>query len=181
MGRLASKPIAIPDNVTVSMEKGILKVVGPKGELQRDMPAEIAVNVDATAREIMCSVSKPTKRAASLLGTAYVHTRNMMQGVSEGYVKILELEGVGYRASAEGNNLVLSLGFSHPVKLTLPEGVELKVEKNEIRIMGTNKELVGQTAATIRAYKEPEPYKGKGIHYRGEYIPRKAGKKAGAA
>lgn len=165
----------------MSVDNGVLKVKGPKGELERKIPAEISLNIDNDAKQITCSIGKPSKKAASLLGTAYVHARNMMQGVSEGFIKILELEGVGYRANAEGSNLVMSLGFSHPIKLALPEGIELKVEKNEIRVMGTDKELVGQTAATIRSYKEPEPYKGKGIHYRGEYIPRKAGKKAGAA
>ena len=154
---------------------------GPKGELKRSMPSEIEIKIGNDPAEISAHVVKPSKKSASLLGTSYVHSRNMIQGVTNGFVKILEIEGVGYRASVEGREVVLSLGFSHPVRLPIPEGLEVKVEKSEIHVSGINKELVGEMAAVIRSYREPEPYKGKGIHYRGEYIPRKAGKKAGTA
>ena len=114
-----------------------------------------------------------------LVGSFYAHARNMILGVSVGFIKVLELEGIGYRASVEGKDLLLSLGFSHPIRYTAPSGIDIAVEKNEIRVSGIDKEMVGQVAAVIREYRKPEPYKGKGIHYKGEHIIRKAGKKAG--
>jgi large subunit ribosomal protein L6 len=180
MARLSSKPIQIPSDVVVRLEKSTLTVTGPGGELTRVIPEKISVVVSEDGREMSITYLKNTKEAESLLGTIYVHARNMVHGVSEGFTKVLEFEGVGYRASLEGEVLVLSLGFSHQIRYTPPEHINIQTEKNEIRVMGIDKELVGQVAATIRSYKKPEPYKGKGIHYRGERIIRKQGKKVGA-
>jgi large subunit ribosomal protein L6 len=179
MARLALKPIHVPTGVEVRFENGFLTVKGPKGELSRAVPENITLTCSEDGREISATITKESKETASLLGTAYIHARNMIIGVSEGFTKVLELEGVGYRVSVEGKDVVLLLGFSHPVRYTPPEGIAISINKNEIHVSGINKELVGQAAAAIRAYKEPEPYKGKGIRYRGEYIARKAGKKAG--
>jgi large subunit ribosomal protein L6 len=179
MARLSSKPIQIPTGVTVHLEDNVLIAKGPKGELTRVVPKEVSVSFSEDVQEITFTKLKNTKVAASLLGTIYVLAQNMIQGVSEGFTKILEFEGVGYRATVEGNELVLSLGFSHPIRYTSPESIDISTEKNEIRVTGIDKELVGQVAAIIRSYKKPEPYKGKGIRYSGEHIIRKQGKKAG--
>jgi large subunit ribosomal protein L6 len=112
------------------------------------------------------------------LGTMWANLRNAIQGVTEGFIKVLEIEGVGYKAVAEGKTLVLSLGYSHPIRFELPEGITAVVDKNTVTISGNDKQMVGQVAAEIRAYRKPEPYKGKGIHYKGEVIRRKVGKKA---
>lgn len=181
MGRLSAKPIKVPAGVTVSVAENILSVTGPKGVLLRGMPPEVLLRVLAEDGGQMITVvpAEGAKRVSPLVGTFYVHARNMVKGVSDGFMKVLELEGIGYRAAVEGKDLVLSLGFSHPVRYTPPHGIEISVEKNEIRISGIDKELVGQAAAAIRVYRKPEPYKGKGIRYKGEHVIRKAGKKAG--
>ena len=181
MTRLSSKPIIVPAHVTVATEDSVLLVTGPKGTLSREVPGEVAIDISGDGRSIMITEAPRTKDAAAILGSFYAHARNMIQGVSEGFTKVLELEGIGYRASVEGKDLVLSLGFSHPVCYTPPAGIDIATEKNEIRVTGIDKELVGQAAAVIREYRKPEPYKGKGIRYKGEHVIRKAGKKAGAA
>ena len=179
MGRLATRPITIPEQVTVAYADGVLTVKGPKGELFRVAPKEIEFLMSTDAHTVIPQIHIPMKNAAPLVGTFYVHIRNMIIGVTKGFAKELEFEGIGYRATLDGRILLLSLGFSHPVRFSIPDGVEISVEKSEIRITGIDKELVGQTAAKIRSFKKPEPYKGKGIHYKGEHIQRKAGKKAG--
>jgi large subunit ribosomal protein L6 len=178
-GRLSAKPISVPSGVDVTCADGAITVRGPKGERTRSMPANVVFTVSADGRAITMRSADKTKESARMLGTTYIHTENMIQGVAEGFIKALELEGVGFRATMEGRELVLSLGFSHPVRYASPEGIEITIDKNEIRVSGIDKELVGQAAAIIRAYKVPEPYKGKGIRYKGEHIIRKAGKKAG--
>lgn len=178
-GRLSSKPIYISQGVTISLEHGTLLVKGIKGELSLAVPPEVTLQVSEDGKEAMVAPIKNIKEISRIMGTFYVHVRNMVMGVSSGFTKILELEGIGYRASMDGKDLVLSLGFSHPVRYTSPGGIDISTEKNEIRISGINKELVGQVAASIRMYRKPEPYKGKGIRYQGEHIVRKAGKKAG--
>jgi len=178
-GRLVTKPIQVPSGVDVHVTDGVLMVKGTKGELARRVPRDIFITISDDGREITVSPAEETKDVSSLLGTTYIHARNMIMGVSEGFTKTLELEGVGYRASIEGNDLVLALGFSHPIRYVSPKGIELATEKNTIRISGIDKEAVGQAAAAIRAFREPEPYKGKGIRYQGEHITRKQGKKAG--
>lgn len=178
MSRLSAKPIHVPEGVSARLENGVFNVKGPKGELSRVVPRDVVLVVAENGREISVVASKRPK-TANLIGTVYVSARNMVQGVSEGFSKVLEMEGVGYRASKEGNDIVFLLGFSHPVRYTPPDNVQLAVEKNTIRVVGIDKELVGKVAADIRALRPPEPYKGKGIRYQGERIMRKQGKKAG--
>ncbi len=180
MARTAKKPIIFPQSVTVSFESGVLVVRGPKGEVRRQMPREISPVIESEAHTVTFAITQETKESNTLLGTVNALALSMVRGASEGFVKILELEGVGYRVAMDGADLLLSLGFSHPVKFVLPKDIAVKLEKNNIEISGADKETVGQVAAKIRDLKKPEPYKGKGIHYRGEHIRRKAGKKAGA-
>lgn len=176
MSRLAKKPLIIPSGVTVSSDGSILSVKGPKGELKVNIP--YGINVAINGSEISVGTEKTTKQNRANVGTVWSLTRNSILGVTEGYGKVLEIEGVGYKAALEGQVLAISLGYVHPVKFPIPQGITISVEKNAISISGNNKEQVGQVAAEIRKLKKPEPYKGKGIHYRGEVIRRKAGKKA---
>jgi len=178
MGRFGKLPVAIPADVNVSLERGILRVDGPKGSITLKIPPEINFKIEE--RELKVSTSLNTPLARALNGTIRALAQNMIKGVSEGWKKELELSGTGYRAEIEGSVLSLTVGFSHPVKITAPEGISFKVEKNKITIEGINKEAVGQIAATIRDVKPPEPYKGKGITYLGEKVRRKAGKAAKA-
>lgn len=179
MTRLSSKPIRVPAGVTVSITDGVLTVVGSKGTISRVLPRGVVLDVSEDGRSLNAMPAPTFKDVDHLVGSFYAHARNMVEGVSDGFTKVLELEGIGYRALVEGKDLVLSLGFSHPIRYTAPSGIDIKTEKNEIRVSGIDKELVGQVAAVIREYRKPEPYKGKGIHYKGEHIIRKAGKKAG--
>lgn len=166
----------MPSGVEASFVDGVLTVKGAKGTLTRPIKDAVAVNIEGNV--ITLSPQKETDESRALWGTYAAHVNNMAIGVSEGFTKILEIEGVGYRAEMKGNQLVLNLGFSHPVEMELPEGVSATVEKNVITITGFDKEAVGQFAANVRKVRPPEPYKGKGIHYQGEYIIRKQGKKA---
>lgn len=176
MSRLGKTPVSIPDSVSVSYTDGLLKVSGPKGELTRTI-RDKDVAVEVGDGQISFSPLE-TDKAPALWGTYASHCKNMITGVTEGFSKVLEIEGVGYRAEVQGNNLVLNMGFSHPVEMTIPEGLTVTVEKGVITITGIDTEQVGQFAANVRAVRPPEPYKGKGIHYQGEYIIRKQGKKA---
>ncbi len=182
MSRIGKQPINIPDGVEVKIKDSLIKIKGPKGELTQEILPGIKVEVKDSdtegIRKIIVSLEKKTKDSAAFWGLLRTLISNMIEGVIEGYQKQLEVEGVGYRVVLEGNKLVLSLGFSHSVEVTAPQGIEFKVEKNLITVSGIDKQLVGQVAANIRAKKKPEPYKGKGIHYLGEVIRRKAGKKA---
>lgn len=179
MSRLARKPIAIEKDVTVAYANGILTCKGKLGEIKVKVGEGVAVELASD------SVSfKPTgdsKQIKSNLGTSVSLFKNAMQGVKEGFTKVLEIEGVGFRGQMEGKTLVLNLGFVNPVRFTPPEGVTIVVEKNILKISGIDKEVVGQAAAQIRSFKKPEPYKGKGIRYQGEIIRLKVGKKAAAA
>ncbi|MEK7503175.1 MAG: 50S ribosomal protein L6 [Patescibacteria group bacterium] len=175
MSRLAKRPITVPLGVNISKENNFWIFRGPKGE------AKVPVNekVSVEQKEGAVSISGKTSAGTSaLLGTMASLVKNAVKGVTEGYEKKLELEGIGYKAQLEGGVLVLSLGLTHPVKIEPKKGVTFKVEKNLINVSGSDKEVVGQMAAEIRSKKPPEPYKGKGIHYLGEFIRRKAGKKA---
>ncbi len=175
MSRLGKQPIHIPAGVEVTFVDGKLMVKGPKGTLTRQITGDISVTIaDGT---VTIGKTKDTKESRALWGTYAAHARNMVTGVTEGFSKILEIEGVGYRAEATGNKVKLSVGFSHPVELVAPEGVQITSEKGVITINGVDKDVVGQFAADVRGTKKPEPYKGKGIHYRGEFIIRKQGKK----
>jgi large subunit ribosomal protein L6 len=176
MSRIGKNPITIPQGVDAAFDGNVLKVKGPKGELGRVITKDVKVTV---ADGVITFVPVEGSDAArALWGTFAAHAHNMIEGVTVGFKKELEIEGVGYRAEAQGNKLKLNVGFSHPVELVAPEGITIKTEKSLITVEGCDKDAVGQFAADIRAVKKPEPYKGKGIHYVGEYIIRKQGKKA---
>ncbi|MDP2676228.1 MAG: 50S ribosomal protein L6 [bacterium] len=177
MSRIGKQPVAIPAGVTISYDNGVVRVKGPKGELTRSIYDRL---VEVTIQDAVVTVTlrKETLESKALWGTYVAHIKNMITGVTEGFSKKLEIEGIGYRANMQGQDLVLSLGFSHPVEVKPQDGITLQVEKNVITISGIDKEKVGETAARIRSYRKPEPYKGKGIRYQGEVVRRKAGKKA---
>ncbi|HEY0979403.1 MAG TPA: 50S ribosomal protein L6 [Candidatus Paceibacterota bacterium] len=176
MSRLAKKPIVIPAKVTVTTDGGVLSVKGPAATLER--PIHQAVSIDVTPEGVMVAPANDTKLARALTGTFAAHTRAMISGVETPFKKVLIMKGVGFKVELRGRELVLNVGFSHPVSLTIPEGVEAKVEKLTITVEGADKQKVGQFAAEIRAVKPPEPYLGKGIAYDNEVIRRKQGKKA---
>lgn len=176
MSKIGKQTIEIPKGVEVKIIGDLLSVKGPKGELSQAIPSEI--KAESKEGKLAFSVARQSKRSAALWGLIRALAANMVEGVEKGFSKNLEIQGVGYKASLQGKDLVLNLGFSHPVKFDAVPGVEYKVEKNIISISGISKGLVGQVAADIRALKEPEPYKGKGIRYQGETIKLKAGKKA---
>jgi large subunit ribosomal protein L6 len=180
MSRLIKKSITIPDGVTVAVADDVVTVKGPKGELTLIAPFGVDVAIEAKEAWVKATADVGSvPNVAALLGTTWSLLRNAIEGVSSGFTKILEIEGVGYRAVLEGKELVLYLGYALPVRMPVLNGVTVAVEKNTIKISGIDKEFVGRAAAEIRALKKPEPYKGKGIHYQGEVIRRKVGKKAG--
>lgn len=175
MSRLGKQPVTIPAGVEVSVADGILTVKGAKGTLTRTVRADVTVTVD---NGVVTLTPNKTEMAPALWGTYAAHVRNMITGVSTGFTKILDIEGVGYRAEVKGTDLSLNMGYSHPVVLAIPAGVTAVVEKSAITLSSHDIELLGQFAANVRKVREPEPYKGKGIRYRGEFIIRKQGKKA---
>ena len=179
MSRIGKKPIELPPGVTATKNGRVLSVSGPKGMLSLNLMPEVDVAVEGDILSV--KLIKKTKKSAAFWGLSRALISNMADGVSRGFEKKLEIEGIGYRAAMDGSNLQLSLGFSHPVRVEAPAGITLKTEKNIITISGIEKELVGNAAAGIRKLRPPEPYKGKGIRYVGEKIRRKAGKKAVAA
>ncbi len=175
MSRIGRMPIAVPAGVTVDIaENNHVTVKGPKGTLERTLPTEMEIKLEGS--EVTVTRPNDIKKMKSLHGLTRTLINNMVIGVTEGYTKELEVNGVGYRASKSGKDLTLNLGFSHPVVMTDPEGLESKVEGNKIIISGIDKEKVGQFAAEIRDKRRPEPYKGKGIKYVDEVIRRKVGK-----
>jgi len=175
MSRIGRKIIVLPEKVSVEEKDGLVRVKGPKGELAFKLPRNIAVSLKDK------DLSVVTKNEFDAVwGTARSIIAGMVKGVTEGYEKKLEIEGVGFKAQLQGSKIILNVGFSHPIEFEPPAGVGLKVEKNSIVVSGADKFLVGQVAAQIRNIKKPEPYKGKGIRYAGEIIRRKAGKKATA-
>jgi large subunit ribosomal protein L6 len=177
MSRIGKKPIEIPDSVTVDVKPGRVSVKGPKGELAQDVSPDMKVELDDGA----LSVARPTDRGEhrALHGLTRSLIANMVEGVMDGFEKRLEIQGVGYRAQLKGKALELALGFSHPVSIPAPEGIEFEVpQPTEIVVRGIDKQLVGQVAADIRKRRPPEPYKGKGVRYAGEHVARKVGKRA---
>jgi large subunit ribosomal protein L6 len=175
MSRIGKKPIEIPAGVTITNNNNTVTVKGPKGELTRSFNADIEIKVE----ENIITVSRPSdaKEHRALHGTTRALLSNMVEGVSKGFEKSLELIGVGYRAQIQGKKLILSVGYSHPVEMEPEEGIEVEVPANtKIIIKGTDKERVGALAANIRDVRPPEPYKGKGIRYEGEFVRRKEGK-----
>ncbi len=176
MSRLAKRPIAMPPSTEVTVSATELRVKGPKGTLVK--PAHRLISIEVSKEGVQVSRKGDTKESQALVGTYASHVRNMLEGVTKGFTKKLLVEGVGYKWDVQGKTVNLALGFSHPVKVEIPEGLTVKAEKSTLIIEGSNKEAVGQFAANIRALKKPEPYKGKGIRYDGEVIRRKQGKKA---
>jgi large subunit ribosomal protein L6 len=175
MSRVAKKPIAVVNGVEIKIADGQITVKGPKGTLSIAKPANVEVNIE-NGQALLTSAND---ESIALTGTIRAILSNMVTGVSEGFTRKLELVGVGYRAAVDGNNLNLSLGFSHPVVFTAPAGVTITTPtQTEILISGADKQLIGEVAAKIRAYRKPEPYKGKGIRYAGEKINMKEAKKA---
>lgn len=177
MSRIGKNPIALPDGVTASVSGQVVTVKGPKGELTHKAHPDIAVSIEHNV--ITCSVVRQSKRASALWGTTRAVIANLVTGVTAGFQKQLELQGVGYRAALKGKNLELQVGFSHPVIVPVPEGITFQVEKEIITISGPDIEQVGQLAADIRAIRKPEPYKGKGVRYVGEHVRHKVGKVVG--
>ena len=175
MSRIGRMPVAIPAGVTVTIaENNLVTVKGPKGTLERELPVEM--NIKEEDGHIVVTRPNDLKKMKSLHGLTRTLINNMIHGVTEGYEKVLEVNGVGYRAAKQGKKLVLSLGYSHPVEMEDPEGLESTVDGNKIIVSGISKEKVGQYAAEIRDKRRPEPYKGKGIKYADEVIRRKVGK-----
>ncbi|MXP14449.1 50S ribosomal protein L6 [Altererythrobacter confluentis] len=176
MSRIGKRSVAIPSGVTANIENGTLSVKGPKGTLSMGMLDDIEYKVEGD--EITVMPANETKRARSYWGMQRTLVSNLVDGVTDGFSKVLEITGVGYRASAQGKNLKLQLGYSHDVDIVVPEGIEVKTpDQTTVEISGNDKQAVGQFAAEVRQWRKPEPYKGKGIKYRGEYIFRKEGKK----
>ncbi|MBI4086316.1 MAG: 50S ribosomal protein L6 [Candidatus Liptonbacteria bacterium] len=179
MSRLAKKPIRLQESVTVKEESGMLLIKGPKGELGVRVLPFLSFGIKDGSVDV--SPVNQIRQSRANAGTMWSLIKNAAEGVAAGFSKTLEIEGIGYRASVEGNALILALGYVQPVRVEIPEGIAIKTEKNMIHISGIDKRLVGETAARIRRLKKPEPYKGKGIRYQGEVVRRKAGKKAAAA
>lgn len=179
MSKIGKQPIEIPVGVEVKIDGNFVIAKGPKGESKRELPEGIKAEIKENYILIIPNIDQ--KQIGALWGLSRALVFNLVKGVSQGFEKKLEIEGVGYRANLQGDKLILSLGFSHPVEVEAPTGIKFVVEKNVITISGIDKEIVGQVAAKIRALKKPEPYKGKGIRYQGEIVRRKAGKKAAVA
>jgi len=178
MSRMGKRPVAIPGGVTVAVADSTVRVKGPKGELS--VPVLAGTTVTVADNEVRVSAERLTRNPA--FGTMRAHIANMVTGVTGGFSKTLEIVGTGYRAAMEGKTLVLQLGFSHPIRFEPPAGITIKVENpTRLVVSGADKWQVGQAAAEIRGFRPPEPYKGKGVKYEGEYIRRKAGKAAGTA
>lgn len=175
MSRIGRQSIPIPNGATVMVTGGVVSVKGPKGELTLTLHPRVSVVQAGDALHV--TVHNPDSGSdRALWGLSRVLCANLLEGVTKGFQKILEVHGVGFRVAVQGRKIILNIGFSHPVEFTLPDGIEAKADGNILTIAGIDKQLVGETAARIRSYKKPEPYKGKGIRYAGEAIRRKAGK-----
>ena len=179
MSRIGKKPIPIPQGVKVQVTDGTVRAEGPKGKLSQPIPAPLSAKVDGTT----LTIGRPDddRRVRALHGLTRALVANMVTGVKDGFERKLEIVGIGYRAQMQGKAIQLALGYSHPVVFPLPEGVTAEIDKQvAITLRAADKALLGQTAAKLRALRKPDPYKGKGIRYAGEYVRRKVGKKAGA-
>ncbi|HJW42666.1 MAG TPA: 50S ribosomal protein L6 [Rhizomicrobium sp.] len=176
MSRIGKKPVPLPKGVTASVSGQTVSVKGPKGELKVTLVPEVQARVEADS--IAVTPHKQMERAAAMWGMSRTLVNNLVVGVTQGFTTKLEIQGVGYRAAVQGKNLNLQLGFSHDVAYPIPAGITITAEKpTMLTVAGMDKQLVGQVAAEIRAYRKPEPYKGKGVRYEGEYVRRKEGKK----
>lgn len=178
MSRIGLKPIELPEGVEVNLlDENVVEIKGPKGTLKQKMVQELTIKKEESS--IIVERPSDSRQHKSLHGLTRSLIDSMVEGVTKGYIKKLEIIGVGYKAEKKGNKLVLNLGYSHPVEMEDPNGIETSVEKNVITVTGIDKQKVGNYAAVIRDWRKPEPYKGKGIKYEGEHIRRKAGKTAG--
>jgi large subunit ribosomal protein L6 len=177
MSRIGRKVLPLPKGVTLSQKPGTISVKGPKGELSKPLPAGISIKAEADKLQVLRADDSRENRAKH--GLIRAHLANMVKGVTEGWNRELEINGVGYRAEVAGDTINMALGFSHPIAFKLPKGVTAKVEKNRVTLSSADRDLVGQTAAKVRELRPPEPYKGKGVKYVEEVIKRKVGK-AGA-
>ncbi|MGF1649673.1 MAG: 50S ribosomal protein L6 [Hyphomicrobiaceae bacterium] len=178
MSRIGKKPVAVPASVTATVDGQTVKVKGSKGELSFTLPSEISV--EKSGSDIVVSIREDTKRGRAMWGLSRTMVANLVTGVSDGFSKTLEIQGVGYRAQMRGKDLQLNLGFSHEVVYKVPQGISVAVsgaKQEVITVTGIDKQAVGQVAAEIRKYRPPEPYQGKGVRYQGEFIFRKEGKK----
>lgn len=179
MSRVGKKPIDVPEGIEINIEKGIVKVSKGDKMLQTEVHPDISVSYDEEKKQIVVERPNDNRLYRSLHGLYRSLIANMVEGITKGFTKRLEIIGVGYRAELKGRNLVLNLGYSHPILFKPPEGIEIALESpTKIAVNGIDKQLVGQVAAKIRSFRPPEPYKGKGIRYEGEYVRRKAGKSA---
>lgn len=176
MSRVGKKPIPIPEKTKVTYTDGVVTVEGQKGTLSQRVHPDVDVVVEDD--QILVTTPKKDKKAKAQWGTTRALLANMVTGVSQGFTRELEINGIGYRAEVSGNSLNLHLGYSHPIHFTLPEGISAEIEKNVLRLSGINRQLLGFAASSIRQLRPPEPYKGKGVKYVGELIQRKAGKTA---
>lgn len=174
MSRIGNTPVVVPSGVTVTVTADTMSAKGPKGQLSRPLPSHVEVKIEGD--QVLVSRVNDSKPARARHGLTRSLIQNLVTGVSEGYTKSLEIIGVGYRAQSKGNTLELNLGYSHPINYAVPAGIEIKVQKTVIHVHGMDKELVGQTAAEIRRFRQPDAYKGKGVRYVGEHIRLKAGK-----
>ncbi|MBC5794351.1 MAG: 50S ribosomal protein L6 [Sphaerospermopsis kisseleviana] len=178
MSRIGKRPITVPAKVQVAIDGTKVVVKGPKGELSRDLPANVIVSQEGET--LLVTRRDETRTSRQMHGLSRTLVANMVEGVSQGFQRRLEIQGVGYRAQVQGRNLVLNIGYSHQVQIEPPDGIQFAVENNtNVIVSGYDKEVVGNTAAKIRAVRPPEPYKGKGIRYSGEVVRRKAGKTGG--
>jgi large subunit ribosomal protein L6 len=178
MSRIGKRPIAIPNKVTIDINGTTVVVKGPKGTLERTLPSQVKIEQDGGTLQVVRQDESRTARERHGLSRTLV--ANMVEGVSNGFSKRLEIQGVGYRAQAQGTKLTLNVGYSKPVEMTMPKDIQVAVENNtQVIISGIDKEVVGDIAAQIRAVRPPEPYKGKGIRYQGEFVRRKVGKAGG--
>ncbi len=176
MSRIGKKPIQLPEKTEVSYSNQILKVTGPKGTLEEKIHPSIGISVDGNTLNV--EITGNDKNADAFHGMTRANVANMVKGVCEGFLRVLEVNGIGYRVEVKEQTVVLSVGYSKPVEYVLPTGVQASVEKNQIKLSGIDKQQLGQVAAEIRSIRPPEPYKGKGIKYIEEFIQRKAGKTA---
>lgn len=179
MSKVGKKPIVIPQGVTVTVGTDNLTVKGKEGSIV--LPILAYTKLEMKDNQLSVTSAGENKQELANWGTMRALAQNAINGVASGFTKELEIQGVGFRASMEGNNLVLNLGFTHPIKFQTPEGIKISIEKSTIKVFGADRNLVGQVAAKIRAFRKPEPYKGKGIRYKGEVVKIKAGKKVAGA